>query len=347
MGTAAELVSVHGGDAREVLREFADNTFDAILTDPPYGLQITKNEKHRPHWDRTENAAFDKAFWVECNRILKPGSTIAAFGHSRTVHRLTTAIEDAGMTIVDSLAWIHGQGFPAGNRKLESELTRLGAHDRADDFEGWGTMLRPAFEPIVIARALGKSASLADALAGGGAGGFNLDAVRTPTDDMRTRRHGRVSANASWQVNRPEGSCSTPHPGGRHPSNVLLEHSAPCSNDACATDCAVETARAQGNSVRGRNEDASRFYTVLHHPKATADERPVDGHIAGNTVKPLGVMDWLVQLLVRPGELVLDPFAGTGTTLEACATAGVRAVGIERESIFLPLIEQRLARLPR
>ncbi|TFD26629.1 DNA-methyltransferase [Cryobacterium lyxosi] len=344
MGIHKELVTVHHGDARDVLIDFADNSFDVLICDPPYGIGISKNETTRPHWDGSDNAAFDPDFWRECGRVLKPGATLAAFGHSRTVHRLTTAIENS-FSIVDTIAWLHGQGFPAGNRRLDTELHRLGAHDLADSFEGWGTMLRPAYEPIVIARNLSKRGSLSESISAGGAGGFHLDAVRVPTADARQRTHGQVSPTATWQVNRPASSRSTPHAGGRHPANVILEHSEACHDDACAPQCAVATVRAQGEVVRKRGEDASRFYGVLHHPKATSAERPVDGVIAGNAVKPLTVMDWLVKLLARPGELVLDPFAGTGTTLEACARAGVRSVGIERESEYVALIKQRLARV--
>ena len=109
--------------------------------------------------------------------------------------------------------------------------------------------------------------------------------------------------------------------------------------------CSVSQVRAQGLTGRGRKEDASRFYqSFYHHPKATSAERPIVHGVTGPTVKPFGIMEWLVGLTTRPGQLVLDPFAGTGTTLEACASAGVRAIGIEAEAIYLPLIEERLRR---
>ena len=338
---ADELTSVVHGDARKVLAGVPSGTFDHVICDPPYGIALTKNEIAGPRWDQSR-IAFDPAFWAEVARVLKPGANLLAFGHPRTFARMSVAIEDAGFAIVDTLAWIHGQGYPAGFRHLDRELDRLGAPDPAA--EGWGNMLRPAFEPIVLARNLGARDSLPATIAAGGVGGLNVDACRIPAGkENRSRIPGRVNASATWRVSREDALKSTPPPKGRLPSNVLLQHSPACASDSCADGCPVASVRDHGLAARGRKEDATRFYQAfLHHPKAPPHERPEVGGISGATVKPLGVMDWLVQLSTRPGQLVLDPFAGTGATLQACAEAGVRCVGIEQEATMITLIEHRL-----
>lgn len=340
-----DLVEVIHADALESLSRFPDGLFDAVITDPPFAIGLTKNEGERPNWDRSR-VAFDPVFWAEVRRVTKRGGNLLAFGHSRTYPRMVVGIEDAGWRTVDTLAWINGQGYAAGYRSLDQELLKTGSPELAVDYIGMGNMLRPAFEPVLLARNLGKKESLVQTIADGGTGGFNIDASRIPAgDENRSRTPGKVNDTATWRVHRAAGTKSSPSAQGRLPSNVILQHSPDCETATCADDCPVEQVRQQGRATRGRNEDAARLYTTLHHPKATRSERPeVDG-ITGPTVKPLGVMDWLVRLALRPGQLCLDPFAGSGTTLESCARLGIRAVGIEREAAYLPLIEQRLSRL--
>lgn len=341
------FVSVVHGDARAVIATFPDAHFDALITDPPYGISLTKNDPDvgRPNWDRSK-ICFDQSFWSDLSRVLKPGANVVVMGHSKTFARMSVAIEDAGFELVDTLAWIHGQGYPAGFRKLDQELLRVSGTSVATDFVGWGNMLRPAFEPIVLARNLGRRDSLPEVIAGGGVGGFNIDGARLPVSgENRSRTPGKVNQSVTWRVDRPEGKKSIPPVDGRMPSNVLLQHDPDCTAGGCEVGCAVSQVRAQGRNTRGRNEDASRFYqSFYHHPKATLAERPKANGVTGPTVKPFGIMEWLVSLTTRPGQLVLDPFAGTGTTLEACASAGVRAIGIEAEANYLPLIEKRLQR---
>jgi DNA modification methylase len=345
---ALDCVSVIHADARQALAKMPDSSFDCLITDPPFGIAITKNERDvgRPHWDRSK-IAFDKSFWVEARRVLKPGANLVAMGHARSFARMSVAIEDAGFEISDTISWIHGQGYAAGFRHLDDELRRVGGARLAAEYAGWGNMLRPSFEPIVLARNLGSHDSLPVVIGAGGVGGLNVDAVRLSAQgENRSRTPGMVNSTATWRVDRPEGRKSSPPPAGRLPGNVLLQHVVQCEKGRCDDSCPVAEIRRQGLSKRGRNEDASRFYrSFYHHPKATKAERPEVNGVTGPSVKPVGVMDWLVNLTTRPGQLVLDPFAGTGTTLEACARAGVRAVGIEREAAYLPLLELRIARL--
>jgi site-specific DNA-methyltransferase (adenine-specific) len=342
----SDVASLIHGDARTELTSIADNTFDAVITDPPYGMDFTRNDRAGRNWDRSR-IAFDTEFWAEVKRVAKPGATLLAFGHSRTFARMSVAIEDAGFSILDTLASINGQGYAAGFRDLEEGLTRAGS-DRASDFQGWGNVLRPAFEPIVLARNLSPADSVTHTIINGGSGGLNIDATRIPAIDAdRGRTPGRRNEANHWRIQRTGEARSVPNPGGRMPSNVLLQHGTLCiPGGVCQSDCPAEIIRLQALASRGRNQDARRFYQgFYHHPKAPLSERTsVDG-VTGPTVKAQGVMDWLVALAVRPGELVLDPFAGTGSTLLACAKAGVRSVGIEIEDAYVPIIRERFRAL--
>jgi site-specific DNA-methyltransferase (adenine-specific) len=171
------------GDCRDILAELDDSSVDSIVTDPPYELAFMGKK-----WDGT-GIAFDVKMWGECLRVLKPGGHLLAFGGSRTWHRLTAAIEDAGFEIRDSIAWLYGSGFPksldvskAIDKSAGAEREVVGIHrrhgggsevsgsmsgplgnaselpltapatDAAKQWQGWGTALKPAFEPIVVAR---------------------------------------------------------------------------------------------------------------------------------------------------------------------------------------------------
>ena len=122
---------LHVGRCEDVLKTLPDNSVDAIVTDPPYGLSFMNHK-----WDYDVPTVEQ---WQECLRVLKPGGHLLAFGGSRTYHRLVVNAEDAGFEIRDQILWIYGSGFPK-------------SHNLDGDFDGWGTALKPAHEPIVMAR---------------------------------------------------------------------------------------------------------------------------------------------------------------------------------------------------
>lgn len=330
-------------DVFAALSGMPDDQFEVVIADPPYGLAITKNETRLQNWDASA-IAFDTRLWSEIRRVSKPGALLAAFGHPRTSHRQTVAIEDAGWRVIDTLAWVKSHGFQAGNRDLERELDRIGRDDLSANYSGWGTHLKPAFEPITLARNLAPRQSIVETLAETGAGGLNLDAtaIAAGTENL-ARAPGRVSKHASWAI------TGRLHPGvpraaGRMPGNVLLEHAADCADESCDNGCPVREIEAQGRTkyATGR-EPASRPFTRLRYAgRATASERPhVDG-VSAPTVKPQNVLSWLCDLLVRPGMLVLDPFAGSGAVTEAVLRASAHAVSVERDPAYVALILQRL-----
>ena len=309
-----------------------------------------------------------------------------AFGGSRTWHRLAAAVEDAGFEIRDSIAWLYGSGFPksldvskaidkgeghwrgkagevqSGNGSMGGpNYARTPKGDpvtaAAAAWEGWGTALKPAFEPVVVARKPLAGTVAANVLAHG-TGALNIDACRVPGERVTTSNgsrnaiYGDLSGNAgeSWESN----------PGGRWPTNVVLDESQAAELDeqtgVLTSGKMRPTHTTAARSMFGQNAEggfatmgyhggASRFFpTFRYEAKAPTAERPRAGETMHPTVKPLDLMRWLVRLVPPPGGVVLEPFAGSGTTAEACVVEGFRCIAIEREADYLPLITQRLTK---
>lgn len=300
-----------------------------------------------PKWDRDpadDMRAFQQwcELWAaECLRVLKPGGHLVSFGGSRTWHRLACAVEDAGFEVRDSIAWLYGSGFPK-SRNLDG------------DWEGWGTALKPAFEPIVVGRKPFPGTVAANVL-DHGTGALNIDACRIG-DDVRVNPPGstrpRNSMGDGWRDDAPPTVAI-----GRWPTNVVLDE-----GQASALDEQTGVTRSRvgkprgaasgdgwGMTATGAEYDdqggASRFFPVFRYEaKAPTAERPSVGGVQHPTVKPLDLMRWLVRLVTPPGGVVLDPFAGSGTTAEACVHEHMRCITIEREAAYLPLIVGRLSK---
>lgn len=332
-------------DIRVALAEVPDGSLAGAILDPPYGLGLTGVA-----WDRSA-IAFDVGFWQLVRSKLAPGATLGVHGHSRTFARQSTAVEDAGFQIVDHLAWAKGFGHATATRHIDSELRKAGVADKAADrYVGWETQLRGAFEPILIARNLGPSDSLIQAIAGGGAGGFNVGTSLIPADpsENRSRRNGSVGENSNRSIRRPEGSMSVANEGGRKPGNLLLEHNEACGDTKCAPGCQITLIDAQGrNKYAPGKELPSRLFTQIRYsPRAHSSESPRPTGTKGHpTVKPMNLVNWLCGLIVMPGETYLDGFAGSGAISEGIIRAGGRSLAIEREPEYAELIEYRFAAL--
>jgi hypothetical protein len=338
--TAPASAHVINADSREVLRELPDNSVDAIITDPPYEIGFTQLQAGK-NWDET-GVAFDVDLWTEALRVLKPGGNLAAFGHSKTVHRLTIAIEDAGFEIRDQImVWMYGQGMAKGSSVVRevAKVDKL----RAAEATGFHTNLRPAYEPIVLARKP-LDGSLAHNWLTHGTGGLNIDATRIATTESRSRTPGDGPAT-TWSIQRGKEKNES-HAEGRWTPNVILCHRPDCVDDVvCASDCVVPEVHGQGLATRGRGEDVTRFFPVIRYqPKAPKAERPNVNGVEHSTVKPLGLMRYLVKLLTPPGGTVLDIFAGSGATVEAAVELGYPVIAIELDPEHIPLIDFRIAR---
>lgn len=258
-------VNVLHGNNLDVLPTLADASIDAIVTDPPYELSFMGKK-----WDAS-GIAYSQELWAECLRVLKPGGHLLAFGGTRTYHRMVCAIEDAGFEIRDSIHWIYGSGFPkslnvakaidkaagaegevVGERRFGKTSTgqsagwnanavaatgrqdvRATATDEAKRWEGWGTALKPAHEPIVVARKP-LEGTVVDNVLAHGVGGLNIDATRVGYldgevnfDRKQRQQHSDGSVEGAFGAASLIGTeIPTYNPAGRWPANVILDEDA-------------------------------------------------------------------------------------------------------------------------
>lgn len=269
----------------------------------------------------------------------------------------------AGPSRVDD-GTVYGLGH--SGRRVGAAVTQA-----ARTWEGWGTALKPAFEPIVVARKPLAGTVAANVLAHG-TGALNIDATRTATvDDLSGGAYTeRSSVSGSLNPSGMNVVGAKAHgefqqPSGRWPTNVALDESQAAVLDEQTGVLNSGTMRAgaerqprPGGTIFGADQrtfnpadtygdsgGASRFFpTFRYEAKAPTSERPKNGEVQHPTVKPLDLMRWLVRLVTPPDGVVLEPFAGSGTTVEAALLEGFRCVAIEREADYLRLIEKRIAK---
>ncbi len=346
------------GDCLEVLPGIDPDSFDSCVTDPPYHLTANKKggsgdasvNLDSPYgrsrigtgsmgkkWDGGD-VAFRVETWQAVYRVMKPGAYLVAFGGTRTQHRMVCAIEDAGFEIRDGLIWAYGSGFP--------KSLNVGAKTGASQWQGWGTALKPAFEPIVLARKPLSEKTVASNALRHGTGAINVDGCRVATnpdvDDKRLGGKGTWSS-AKMAKNVYEGGYAGERVGsselGRFPPN--LSH-----------DGSPEVLAAFARFGEKASGTAARFFPALgygaddlafhYSGKATKADRAGSNH---PTVKPIALMRWLCRLITPPGGRVLDPFAGSGTTLAAALREGFLPTGIELEAEHHADIVARLKRM--
>ncbi len=217
-------------------------------------------------------------------------------------------------------------GWRMGGRRTDVTAP---ASEQSAAWAGWAAALKPAHEPVLVARKP-LDGTLAGNVLEHHAGAFHIDATRIPFIDAR------------------DAADNAGHDGaGRWPANVAAVHHPGCTDHRCAQGCQVRELATQSADRRGRG-DATRFIpTFRYAPKATAPERPTVDGVTHPTVKPLSVTRWLVDLVAVEGMRVLDPFAGSGPVAEACTEVGVSSVSIERDGRFVPLIVHRVSRVDR
>lgn len=413
------------GDCREQLATLPDCSIDSIVTDPPYELGFMGKS-----WD-SSGIAYDLTVWRECFRVLKPGGHLIAFGGSRTYHRLACAVEDAGFEIRDQLMWVYGSGFPKsldvskaidkavgaerevigvttsgkilrsngenerpyqqGQDRIETPITAP-ATDDAKTWQGWGTALKPAHEPMVLARKPLGEKTVAENVLRWGTGALNIDGTRIGTDGGGTTcrdrdEHGRCNGHPTG--NRSLGGGVMRHgplsSGGRWPANFIHDGSDE------VLELFPETKGGTWNKTAGArhfNNDgeptgyrtsrqdssvgsAARFFYCAKASKsernAGCEDMPLRHYTDANkmggakdtmltgsgnprdsrknnfhpTVKPAALMRYLIRLVTPPNGTVLDPFAGSGTTLVAAIHEQFDSIGIELTPDYWPIIEAR------
>jgi DNA modification methylase len=344
---------LYAGECRRVLKELPANSVDAIVTDPPYELGFMGR-----HWD-SSGVAFQRETWAAIARVLKPGGHLVAFSGTRTYHRMAVAIEDAGFEVRDQLAWVYGSGFPksmdiskaidkaagatrevvgvhrthgGGKEKSGSMMGLLGrsselpltapATDAAQQWAGWGTALKPAWEPICFARKPLSEGTVAANVLRWGTGGLNIDATRIATG-------GRFPANLAH-----DGSEGVLAGFPETKSGSIAPHH---TRTTSKTKNAYGARAALQEETFGDAGSAARFFYTA---KADDLDRAFSEH---PTVKPVSLMRWLVRMVTPPGGRVLDPFSGSGTTGHAALLEGFCATMIEREAQYQADIARRMA----
>lgn len=298
------------------MADMKPSSVDAIVTDPPYGLKFMGKD-----WDHGVPGI---PFWNEALRVAKPGAHLLAFGGTRTSHRLVCAIEDAGWEIRDSIIWLYGQGFPKGK-----------------------TALKPAHEPIVVARKPGRSS------------GVRVEVCRVGTESTLSYcKGGRRGAafncahDGSFRSAGPHGSSL-----GRWPANVIH------SGDDCVlavfpeSKSGVSVTRNGGGRLIGGNgiyggskphngcpdsgyTDSGSAARFFYCAKARQSERG-EGNIHP-CVKPLALMRYLCRLVTPPGGLVLDPFMGSGSTGKAAKLEHFHFIGFDLDASYVAIARRRI-----
>jgi site-specific DNA-methyltransferase (adenine-specific) len=364
--------TVHAGDCRDVLRDYPADHFDSVVSDPPYGLTFMGKG-----WDRGVPGV---EFWQEALRVAKPGAHLLAFGGTRTFHRLTVAIEDAGWQVRDVVCWLYATGFP-----------------KSHNGPWGGTALKPAWEPVIVARKP-LSGTVADNVQQYGTGALNIDGCRVGSDEVNThvQPYGYQRSGERWHGRAVE---TIPHVG-RWPANVLHDGSdevvAGFPHTTSGTGAIRKSALGmfglggdgKANTEYGDTGSAARFFYCakasrtdreegcdhlparkgfeaverkegsagLNSPRAGAGrtisnvrefggaQHTADVKLAKNfhpTVKPTDLMRYLCRLVTPPNGLVLDPFCGSGSTGKGAVLEGFRFVGIDLDPAHVAIAEAR------
>ena len=362
--------TLYCADCKDVLPLLKE--IDACVTDPPYGLSFMGKQ-----WDYEVPGV---EVWTKVNEVLKPGAHLLSFFGSRTYHRGAIPIEDAGFEIRDQLMWLYGSGFPKSHNigKAVDELQR-----NESEWEGWGTALKPAHEPIVMARKPFKG-SVAENVLEHGTGGININDCRVETDDklsIGSNKRDNANVNFGMKDNKEE---QKQHEQGRFPANVMHDGSDVVLDIFPHTKSGKMKQHIEGGNYNvygkmyprdvetiGDEGFASRFFYCAKASKEDRDEglenfveaQTTDGNIRSNsetarkfganstlrknvhpTVKPTELMRYLCRLVTPKGGIVLDPFMGSGSTGKAAVMSGFKFIGIEMDEEYFDIACARIER---
>ena len=401
------------GDCLYKLQELKDNSVDSIVTDPPYGLSFMGKQ-----WDYDVPS---QEIWEECIRVLKPGGHLLAFAGSRTYHRMAVRIEDAGFEIRDQIMWVYGSGFPKSHNIGKAVDEKLGnkrevistveegtgplktghvnkggggglsvGTERSpkynitkgnSEWEGWGTALKPAHEPIVMARKPLSQKTVVDNVLEWGTGGINIDESRIGTEVIKTQGGEKFKGNGIYNK---YNNCEESIHEGRFPANIIFDEEAGKLLDeqsgiskCTATNIGYTNPEEQDDFFKGlknkvtvRHNDeggASRFFYCpktskkdrnegldefpFGKPPASARSKPASGRQSAlgqprknhhPTVKPTALMLYLIRLVTPKGGTTLDPFMGSGSTGKAAVRGGFDFIGIEMEQEYFRIANARI-----
>ena len=366
---------------------------DSIVTDPPYELGFMGKS-----WDST-GIAFQKETWELAFQLLKPGGHLLAFGGSRTYHRMAVAIEDAGFEIRDQIMWLYGSGFPkslnigkAVDKKLGNKRkvvgTRISAFGNIEEsetsdgrnlwgkestkevtltkgnseYEGWGTALKPAHEPVVMARKPVEG-TVAENVLKHGTGGINIDGCRIGTEKRtydikggenlnKLAREGKGDSEdakgcGAYGIGAKQKSIGKTTVQGRFPANVM--HDGLEQEWARFFYCPKVSKNERNNGLggfetkkMGMSGGAQSKGEGYDKGQGIGLNRVIERKNNHPTIKPVELMKYLCRLVTPKGGTVLDPFMGSGSTGMAAKDEGFAFIGIEKELDYYEIAEQRI-----
>lgn len=324
------ITKISNEDCRKALKRLEENSIDAVITDPPYEIGFMDKK-----WDKT-GITYDAEFWQELLKVMKPGSFLLSFSSTKKYHNLATIVEKAGFEIRDMLQWIYGSGMPHGKN--------LG--------NGFHTLLKPAYEPILLAQKPISEKNIILNYNKWRTGGLNIDACRITTDDKLVD----IKSSSNRSIHKYKDSVIYHvNKNGRFPTNVLFDEEAAkildyqSGNLKSGSNC---TRTKAGNFLEhgglghagdiqttyGDTGGASRFFYCA---KASKKERGTyNNHM---TVKPIKLMKYLITLVTPLNGTVLDPFCGSGTTLLAAKELGFSSIGFENQADYYEIALRRLS----
>ena len=370
------------GDCLDRLKELPDNSVDAVVTDPPYGISFMAKK-----WDYDVPSV---EVWTEAMRVLKPGGHALIACGTRTQHRMVVNIEDAGFEIRDVVSWIYGSGFPKslnvskaidkaagverevvgegrwnsvkGSNDNQSDcLIRPGgkymetapATESAKQWDGWGTALKPSQEFFTLCRKpLGEKTVAANVLKWG-TGGINVDGCRVEGDIGKDRALGKPRRDDNTKFGKANTTINPQSPLGRFPANLIHDGSQE------VLELFPETKSGKGGQPQSNSRSGNSGLSGLedggikvgHNDQGSAarffycPKASKKDREEGNThptVKPTALMSYLCRLITPPGGVILDPYMGSGSTGKAARLEGFQFVGIEREPEYMAIAEARI-----
>lgn len=366
------MIDIRIGDMRVSLDEMEPNSIDSCVTDPPYHLaSIVKRfgaegaapakSKQSGVYERSSrgfmgqtwdggDVAFRPETWAKVLRVLKPGAHLLAFAASKNAHRLFCAVEDAGFEIRDTIMWLYGSGFPK-------------SHNLEGEWGGWGTALKPAYEPIVVARKPLIGTVEKNVLTHG-VGALNIDGCRVPATDGANRARPPRSPNAILGGGKGTNLTASEHnAAGRWPANLIHDGSDevlagfPGADEGSAARffyCAKASKSDRDEGLDGFDEketqggggrDLSDYSEETAHLKDAARKYGAVGAKKKNThptVKPTDLMRYLCRLVTPPNGVILDPFMGSGSTGKAAMLEGFRFIGCEMKEDYAAIAKARI-----
>ena len=394
-----ENYKLYNGNMLDMMEVIEPNSIDAIVTDPPYELNFMNKG-----WDNS-GIAFQKETWKKCYDALKSGGHMLVFGGSRTFHRIACAIEDAGFEIRDTIMWLYGSGFPKSmniglaidkRNGVESKVIGIGKSGKEEthtsslnlvkggfggefeikkaqnEWEGWGTQLKPSYEPIIVCRKPCEN-SIVDNVMKYGVGGINIDECRIPLENGEDNSCGRFPANTILTYDDSDfdevcsGFPNTKSSGGSGEASKKSTlgnfeggwgKEKDCSHlgglgDEGSASRYFYCAKA---SKRDRNEGLEEFEDYVLPKNGSGKRFTVGGSKEVSlprknihpTVKPTSLMQYLVRLISPKGATILDCFNGSGSTGKAVMyenadrNANYKYVGIELTEEYLPIAKARI-----